>query len=330
MLFMLLAVTVLLAAVSGCSDDPGEDSDKGTVMFADLNWDSALLHTRIAQFIVEHGYGYEVDGMPGDTIPLFQGLRRGDLDVSMEIWVDNQQEAYDQGIEAGDVIDLGTNFGDNEQGLYVPTYVIEGDEARGIEPMAPNLRTIDDLAEYWEVFQDPEDPTKGRLYGGIAGWEADIILSEKVVTYGLEDYYNYFRPGTDAALAASLVSAYERGEAWFGYYWSPTWIYGQLDLTLIEEPAYSDELWDDGYACAFPSVPVNILVNSEFYERSPELVEFFTNYETTSALISDALAFMQENDADHDEAAAWFLREKEDVWTQWVPADVADKVKEAL
>jgi len=30
------------------------------------------------------------------------------------------------------------------------------------------------------------------------------------------------------------------------------------------------------------------------------------------------------------EAAEWFLGEYEDVWTEWVPADVAAKVRAAL
>ena len=30
------------------------------------------------------------------------------------------------------------------------------------------------------------------------------------------------------------------------------------------------------------------------------------------------------------EAAEWFLNEYEEVWTQWVPADIAAKIKAAL
>jgi glycine betaine/proline transport system substrate-binding protein len=39
---------------------------------------------------------------------------------------------------------------------------------------------------------------------------------------------------------------------------------------------------------------------------------------------------MQENDATPDDAAVWFLQEHEDVWTNWVPTDVAERVKESL
>ncbi len=322
----ILLATLMLAGVACAPDEEPVE----TITFADLNWDSAMVNTRIAQFIVEHGYGYETDATFGETIPLFMGLRRGDIDVSMEIWIQNQQESYEEGIEAGDVIDLGTNFDDNFQGLFVPTYVIEGDPDRGIEPMAPDLRSVEDLSDYWELFQDPEDPTKGRFYGGVPGWEADKILTEKFETYGLDEYYNIFRPGSGAALAGSLVAAYEQGEPWFGYYWGPTWVIGKLDLTQIDEPEYSDELWEAGYGCHFPAVDVNICVNETLPERAPEVVEFLENYATTSDLLSELLSYQEEQGAEHDEVALYFLQEYEEVWTQWVPEDVAENVRAAL
>ena len=100
------------------------------LVFVDWSWDSALVHNRIAGFVAEHGFGYEVDYLFADTVPGIQGLRRGDIDVSMETWVDNIQEIWDEIIAEGTVVDLGSNFPNAPQGWYVPTYVIEGDPER--------------------------------------------------------------------------------------------------------------------------------------------------------------------------------------------------------
>ncbi|MBO8128360.1 MAG: ABC transporter substrate-binding protein [Peptococcaceae bacterium] len=332
---LITSLVLLIAAVAGCSSPATSDNNEGQkakepIVFAGLNWASAQFNNEVARYIIEHGYGYETDAVPGETIPLFAGLAKGDVDVNMECWVENQQEAYDKYAGTGDVIDLGTNFDDNVQGIFVPTYVIEGDPERGIEPMAPDLRTIDDLPKYWKLFKDPEDPTKGRFYGGVPGWEADKILTKKMSTYGLDETYNLFRPGSGAALDSSLVSAYEKGEPWVGYYWAPTWIFGKLDLTQIEEPDYSEELWNNGYGCDFPSVHVNICVHKEFPEKYPEITEFLKKYGISSDIISEALAYMRDNNVKEKDAALWFLREKEDIWTQWVPEDVAQKVKDSL
>jgi glycine betaine/proline transport system substrate-binding protein len=65
-------------------------------------------------------------------------------------------------------------------------------------------------------------------------------------------------------------------------------------------------------------------------EKAPEVVEFLKNYETSSALTNEALAYMQLNEVDADETAKWFLSEYEEIWTKWVPEEVASKVKGAL
>jgi len=320
------AVVLMLTALSGCA---GEEIQE-PIKFGDVGWDSVQVHNRIAGFIVENGYGYTAEYVPGETIPLFAALERGDIDIIMEEWIANQKEAYDKAIEAGTIIDLGVNFPDSWQGWLVPAYVIEGDPERGIEPMAPDLKTIEDLPKYWELFKDPEDPTKGRFLSCQAGWECERINQLKFEAYGLNEYYNVFMPGSNAALSGSLIAACEKGEPWFGYYWEPTWVLGMVDVIHIEEPAYSDEIWETTHACAYPSTEVTIVVNSEFPDKAPEIVDFLSKYTTTTAITNTALAYMQDSGASTSETAIWFLQEYEDLWTQWVPADIASKVKAAL
>jgi glycine betaine/proline transport system substrate-binding protein len=302
-----------------------------TVVFADAGWESIRFHSYVAGIIMEEGYGgYSMNMVSGSTPVTLMGLRQGDIDVEMEMWTSNIIEIYNEALESGDIVELGINFDDNAQGLYVPTYVIEGDAERNIEPMAPSLKTVKDLADYWQVFGDEEEPSKGRIYGAIPGWKVDEIMRTKVETYGLDEYYNYFSPGSDTALSAAIVSSYQRGEPIVAYYWEPTWIMGMLDMTLLEDEPYSVELWNNGYACEFEAMEIAIAANAEFVERNPELAEFLSKYSTTSQLTSEALAYMRENETDERAAAEWFLKNRENVWTQWVPEDVAQKVKNSL
>lgn len=322
----ILGVSLLLMPFTGCVTEEEEP----TISFADVDWDSVQVHNRIAAFILEHGYGYQSQFIPGKTIPLFEGVARGDIDVEMECWIKYQQEAYDKHIAAGDVIDLGSNFPDSREGWLVPTYIIEGDADRGIEPMAPDLKSVDDLPRYWELFKDPEDPSKGRFYSSPPGNEAEIINEGKFDAYGLNEYYNIMLPGSNMAVVGSMVAAYEKGEPWLGYYWEPTWVLGRLDMTYVEEPPYDKEVWETNYGCSWPSGPVNIVVHKSFPDRFPEVVEFLENYETTLEQNNAFLAYLDENEASTKETAIWFLQEYESVWTKWVPSDIASKVKAAL
>ncbi len=331
--WLLIAVLVgilLLGAACGKNESTtGGAKGEAKLVFADAGWDSIKFHNEVARLIVEEGYGYQTEIMPGTTIVAFEGLRRGDLDVYMEVWTDNLT-MYEEALDNGDILELAINFDDNRQGFYVPTYVIKGDQARGIKPLAPDLKTINDLPQYWQVFRDPEDKNKGRIYGAIPDWAADEIVSQKVRNYGLTDTYNLFRPGSGTALAASMVGAIEKGEPWLGFYWEPEWIMGKYDLTFIEEPEFDELKWENGYQCAFPAVPVTVCVHKSLAQRVPEVVEFLKNYETSAVLTNEALAYMEEAGATPRATARWFLKENRDLWTEWVPQDVAAKVEAVL
>jgi glycine betaine/proline transport system substrate-binding protein len=322
---VVLSIASIALAFGGCTS-----SDSKTIMFADASWDSIQVHNRIAAFILENGYGYEADYTFGDTIPLFNGLARGDIDVCMEVWVENQQQAYDEYIADGSVIDLGGNFLDNWQGWLVPTYMIEGDASRGIEATAPDLKSVFDLPQYKDLFKDPESPSKGRFVNGPFGWEATTINSEKLLEYGLSDYFTDFVSGSDTALASSLASAYEQGKPWLGYYWEPTWVLGKYDMTRLEEPASEADVWNTTHACAYPANNVDICVSKDFYNSDQDVVDFLSKYTTTTAMINQVLAYMQDQDANTEQAAEYFLKNFESTWTQWVPSDIAAKVKAAL
>lgn len=324
----LLLVSILL--VTACGSNTTSEDTKETIIFAEPDWESVAFHNKVAALIIEHGYGHPTDIEIGSTPITFTALREGRINAYMEVWTDNIGEAYDEAIANGEVIEVSVNFGDSAQGLYVPTYMIEGDLERGIEPITPNLKTIQDLPEYWEVFKDKEDPSKGRIYGAIPGWEVDEILQTKIINQGLDKTYNYFSPGSDAALSTSIVSAYEAGEAWVGYYWEPTWLIGKYDMTLLGDIPYDEEKWLDGYGTEIPPVEVTVAIHNELQNTAPEVVAFLGNYKTSSIITSEALAYMDDNNASIEETAIWFLQEYEELWTSWVPEDIAQVVKDAV
>lgn len=327
---MILAVIVVSLVACSPRNKTAGGNNKDKLVFADAGWDSIRIHNAISGFIIENGFGYETDVMTGSSPITIRGLRQGDIDIYMEVWTDNFPEIYYPGIEKGEILELSTNFDDNAQGLYVPTYVIKGDKELGIEPMAPDLKSIKDLPKYWDVFQDPDIPDKGRIYGSPPNWAADEILRTKFETYGLKDKFDYFNPGSDTALNASIVAAITKGEPWVGYYWEPTWIMGKYDMTLLEDEPYSEGKWEDNFSCEFPGVKVTVAVNKNVAEQAPEVVEFLKNYKTSSELTNKMLAYMQDNNAEAEDAAIWFLKEYEDIWSTWISSDVAKKVKNAL
>ncbi|MDA3850630.1 MAG: ABC transporter substrate-binding protein [Spirochaetaceae bacterium] len=308
---LILLCVVVLSMGFFVSCDQTEEVQ--TIMFGDASWDSVQVHNRITGFIIENGIGgYKVDYTPGDTLPIANGLTQGDINVFMESWHSNWPEVYAKGIADGTIVDLGKNLPDAPQGWYIPRYLVEGDDAQ-----APGLKSIADLAQYANLFPDPEDRNKGIIYGGVAGWSQMIYSEELFNTNGLEDSFNLAIAGSGAALAGTMVGAYEKKEPWIGYYWEPTAVLGKLDMIRLAGTEYE-------------AAKVNILVSNDMLEMAPEVVAFLKNYTTTVADNNEFLAMMDSEGWDSQQAAQWFLKNKEDVWTQWVSPEVAEKVKAAL
>jgi len=258
----------------------------------------------------------------------WQAIIACDVDLDIESWTDNVA-TYEEDKANGDIVDVGILVPDSAQGLYVPRYVIEGDSQRGIEPAAPALKTVKDLKKYPDVFPDDEEPGRGRIYGSIPGWMADEILYKKYEYYGLDEYFNYVRLGSEATLFASLNSAYNLGEPWVGYCYEPTWITGKLDLVRLEDAPYDPALYLEG-KCSFPEQELKIVSSKEFANKAPDLLEFFKKYQTGSELISKALAYLDETGASHEETALWVLKEHDYLLDQWLPEENAQKMRAYL
>jgi glycine betaine/proline transport system substrate-binding protein len=183
--------------------------------------------------------------------------------------------------------------------------------------MAPDLKSVADLARYPHLFPDPEDPSKGHIYGGVAGWSQMKLSEEIFEENNLGDTFNLTVAGSSAPIAATMISAYKKNDPWVGYYWEPTAILGRLDMVRLKGSEY-------------PAALVNVLVHKSMLEKAPDVVEILKAYSTTVAENNEFLKIMDDNGWSTQETAIWFLKNKEATWTSWVSADVAAKVKSAL
>ena len=79
-----------------------------------------------------------------------------------------------------------------------------------------------------------------------------------------------------------------------------------------------------------PPMRVTICVSNDFAKESPEFVDFLRNYQTSSALTSEALAHMQDTGDDYAATARWFLLEHPELVDSWLSPEQADTLRAAL
>ena len=194
----------------------------------------------------------------------------------------------------------------------------------------PGLVSVTDIPEYMDLFVTSDSGGKARFVDCVPGWACEQVNAAKLDAYGLRDVIEVQNPGSGAGLFADLEGAYARGDAWLGYIWAPTPPTVALDLYRLEEEPYSDECWADDKACAYPPSDVLIMVHSSLAERAPDVVSFLEKWDFPASDQIAAENWASENNEDSDGAAIWYLRNRRDSWSSFVPDDVAERVDDAL
>lgn len=325
----LALATFALLALAACSrpadTPPPPAAVKEPIVFADLNWTSAQTQNRIAQYLIEKGYGYPTELVFGATLPLFQGLRRGDIDVDMEMWLPNQIDVWEEARDAGEVVALGGSLGKDWQSAFViPAYLQE---------RYPDLDSVEDLKDerFKSLFATPDSHGKARLVSCLIGWACESVNAEQVAGYGLSEHVDIVAPGDAATANASLYSAYEKGEAWLGYQAGTNDPALILDLVRLAEPPYSDECWATTKACSYRDADVLVAVNAALPARAPDAVEALRAYDLGAQRFGEIFRWMHANEnAALEDAALWWLKGNADIWGAWVSPEAKANIQAAL
>ena len=306
----------------------------GEFTIADMNWNSASLIAHIDQFILNEGYACDAQLIPGDSVPTGTSMiEKGQPDVAPELWTNGIKEALDKGVAEKRLRYAGkslTNGG--EEGFWVPSYLVE---------RYPELTTIEGVIKNAKLFEHPEDDEKFAFYGCPAGWTCQITSGHLFNALKLEDHnFEMIDPGSGAALAGTIAKAYERNKAWFGYYWSPTPVLGKYEMVKVDFGSGTDieefrncttqPDCESPKVTMFPAAPVHTVTTESFATSQPIAYQYFQKRGFTNEKMSELLAWMEDNQADAEEAMYHFLETSPDVWHNWVPQDVAEKVQQAL
>ena len=316
LMFVALAA---LVAFGACTNN------KETITFSDQGWTSALLQNRIAQYIIEHGYDYPTVAESATVLPLIEGLERAYADVTMEIWLPQQSDVWEEALREGSVLSPGPSLGSHwESAFVIPAYVQE---------RYPDLDSVEDLKDpqYKDLFKTAETGGKARLVSCPIGWHCESVNAAQVEAYGLSEHVHIVNPYASVAMNADLYDAYERGAPWLGYQWATNAPALRLDLVRLEEPPYSDECWATTKACAYEDANVIIAVDSDLPSSAPDVVEMLEQWGFNLDAYRDVVQWQHETQVFGSNATAlWWLQNNSDIWSDWVTSEAAEKIQAAL
>ena len=140
-----------------------------------------------------------------------------------------------------------------------------------------------------------------------------------------------------------MAKAVQRGDNWFGYYWAPTAPIGKFNMQLVPfgvpllvQRTGMVVLQKQNKTVLILSHQLGLSQKSHYCDYKlqracrADAMGYFAKRIFPGPIMNKMLVYMEDNQANGPDAAVEFLIEYEDVWTPWVSADVAKKVKASL
>lgn len=318
----VLALAGILASTSMFSATA--QAKCGDISISEMNWASSQLVTSVSKFLLEQGYGCSVQSVPTSTVPSVTSVAEtGKPDIVTELWL-NSATLY-QDLEAqGKVITATHVLSDGGQDAWwIPKYLVD---------KHPELKTIEG------VLANPE-LVGGRFHNAPNGWGIRVKNDNLFKAFDFEGHnMEVFNHGSGETLAASIASAYNAQEPWFGYYWAPTSVLGKYEMVAVDMGPFNEAAHDcvataecaDPQKTKLPAAEVITAVTKDLAEREPEVLALMKNISFTNAEMSKLLAWQEANKASSEETAVYFITTQQDTWSKWISDDARSNLSALL
>ena len=318
---LLLAVAVALAATACTSDreetplvTPEEAAvSKPVIKLAQRGWLGFELDNAVAKILLEEEMGYPVEIIEVQKDAIFESLAGGETHANLEIWTSAWTDEIRSYIEVEETVENGGLLGVvGKIAWFIPTYVLDEH---------PELATWEGLVDPANValFSTPKTEDKGQFLDGDpdwAGYDQDIIRN-----LGLD--FEVVHTGSEQTLIEAVNEACDRQEFVLFYFWSPHYLFAQLDLTEIKLPEYNDACYAraeaGGVDCDYPLDPLLKALWPGLKDYAPAAYQFLKNFDYTTQDQIMMLALVEVQGKTVEEAARIWIEQNENVWSRWLP-----------
>ncbi len=285
--------------VNAASDEP--------IKIATHNWSSQIVMAHVMGNIFE-SLGNNVEYVPADVQATYEAIRVGDIHVQPEVWQSTMAAPMNVALEKGGLIDAGSHNTRTFEEMGVPNWVIEKD-------LCPGLPNWEALKDCHENFATPDSEGKGRWLEGPQSWHGDV-MPNRVKGLGLDDKWTVKFAGAADALWAELKAAEKEGRGTIIFNWSPNFT-DAAGFTFIEFPPYTEgcRVADGGDgACGSPDGWLKKVAHYKLPKTHPSAYNALSKLSFTATHIGQMAALVDVDGMTHEDAAAKWVADNEDVW----------------
>lgn len=280
-------------------------------------WTGQHVTTKIAGIILER-MGYKVEYVTAGYLPQFTALSDGTADAALEIWLSNIGETWPKAKESGKVVEVGDLGLKAREGWLYPTYM------KNICPGLPNWEALKSDACV-QALATADTLPSGRILDYPPDWGSH---SDKMIK-GLDLQLQAVSAGSEGALVSELKAAELKKTPIVAMFWSPHWLFYQLDLEWVEMPKYEPACMDDPKwgpnpnevgDCALPNSKIIKVAWSGMEKKWPAAYRFLQNYQMPAEEQIPMIAAVDVDNQTLDEVAQAWVEKNKDTWQKWVDA----------
>lgn len=295
---LVLSLSLVLAACGGGDDaeETTDESDNGgtSVELGQENltipyvaWAREAISTHILAALLED-IGYNVETRQVEAGPMWASVADGSADFHTSAWLPATHASYwdeykDDLVQVKEVLDRAP------LALAVPAYV-------------EDINSMEDLKDNTEF----GEAVNWEITGIDAGAGIMSNTQKAIEEYELDNWS--LRDSSESAMLTELRRAYDNEEPIIVPLWKPHWIFGVMDLKMLEDPLeiYGGE-GDQIYTVARKGLE----------EDAPAAYKVLEQYEETYEMLEELMPLVWDEERDVAEVAREFLDNNPDLVEQW-------------
>ncbi|MCJ7840971.1 glycine betaine ABC transporter substrate-binding protein [Lederbergia sp. NSJ-179] len=301
-LIFALTLSMLLAACGNNADDgsngkdsAGTDTDKGSgvelgqkdLTLPYVAWARETPVSYLLAAVLED-VGYNVDVKQVEAGPMWSSVADGSADFMASAWLPTTHASYWEQYQ-DDVVKVNEVLDKAPLALAVPSYM-------------KDVNSIEDLKDNEELGKSVDWTITGIDAGAGIMANTETALEE----YGLDNWK--LVSSSEAAMIAELKSAYEKEKPIVVPLWKPHWVFGVMDMKMLEDP--KGIYGGDGDQ-------IYIVARKGLEEDAPAAYKVLEQYTEDYDMVEELMPPVFDEDKDPADVAQQFMKDHPDLVDEW-------------
>ncbi len=278
-----LATVTVLAPLRAAAEE--------TTRFAIQAWPGVTVKTEVATQLLE-AMGYDTSVQELEPQFVYEGIRGGDVDVSLGAWMPAHKDMVQPLLDNGTAVQHAANLEGAIQGMAVPAYTYEA-----------GVKTVEDLADNGDMFDH-------EIYAIGAGAAMTRAFQDAVSNdyMGLGDWKVV--PSSTAGMLSQVKRKTRKNEHIVFHGWKPHWMDIEFDIRFLER--------DPEGKIAGMETTVYTITRAGWAEQQPQVAAFLKQFNVPLKAQSVWIDGFNRKERSPEKVATNWIEGNMDVVEQWV------------